>query len=164
MLNFLDFFLNTALIVLVLFILFSVSIVWSILAKDYKTSEHFPEEVLLRRQVRMEGCSKILSAFQNLFRTNSNFNCLWLEIIGSDRGLYLKHPLSSVSFFKDILPPLIIPWNDISQIENCEDRSIGKECYRLKIGNPAIAILTLTKEALETASNYSGGEFEIEID
>ena len=114
-----------------LFLLFPLFSRWHSLAQRYKTSEPPPTDFHTFQSGRVG-----LVAFKSV-----------LNIGTSDRGLYL-----SVLFpFSLAHPPLLIPWSEISRVEQVN--SFLQDSYRLYVGSPPIAKLLLRRKTLSAVES-----------
>jgi len=123
-----------------LFLLFPLFSGWRVLAQRYQTSEPPPQDLHSFQSGRVG-----LVVFKSV-----------LNVGTSDRGLYL-----SVFFpFSLAHPPLLIPWSEISRVE--EVHNFLQDSYRLYIGTPAIAKLLLHRQTLSVVQSIM--ESKINID
>jgi hypothetical protein len=121
-----------------LFVLFPLFSGWRFLAQRYQTSE-LPGELQSFQSGRVG-----LVAFKSV-----------LNVGTSDRGLYL-----SVFFpFSLAHPPLLIPWSEISRVE--EVNNFFQDSYRLYIGTPPIAKLLLHRKTLSAVQSIMASKINI---
>jgi len=122
-----------------LFLLFPLFSGWRVLAQRYQTSEPPPRELQSFQSGRVG-----LVAFKSV-----------LNVGTSDRGLYL-----SVFFpFSLAHPPLLIPWSEISRVE--EVNNFFQDSYRLYIGTPPIAKLLLHRQTLSAVQSIMASKINI---
>jgi hypothetical protein len=102
---------------------------WNKLAQYYKTDSLPPDDLLNKQNGKIGG-----------------YSCKQELNIGvSEQALYMS---SDLSFFN--MPPLLIPWNAVTHVRVTNNNFFG-EGYKMSIGDPTIATLTLPKQALKQA-------------
>ena len=113
---------------------------WYKLAEIYKTDFEFDSNL----EQRSKRCRCKISKDSRV-----SFNGVIITFL--EAGIYMNSGGGSLAVFNTVAPPLLIPWQAISNYEITKS-----EEHKFYLGNPTITVLTLNAETVRELEELSG--------